>query len=118
MRSISEVIVARWFTEAFRRDHPDVVMRIRAALEATPAQGYAATCAAIRDADFRAALGKIRNKILVVAGTHDQACPAKDGKFIAEQVPDAQYVEFDASHLSNIERPASFNDAVESFLLS
>ena len=57
VRSISEVIVARWFTEAFRRDHPDVVLRIRTALEATPAQGYAATCAAIREADFRAALG-------------------------------------------------------------
>ena len=45
------------------------------------------------------------NKILVISGTQADL-PAKDGKFIAQQVPSAQYVELNASHLSNIELPA------------
>jgi 3-oxoadipate enol-lactonase len=116
--SISQTILARWFTESFHRSHPETVERIRKTLEGTSAQAYAATCAAIRDIDYRNAVSGIDLRTLVISGTHDQASPAKDGRFLADQIPGAQYVELDAAHLSNLELSDQFSEALLSFLIS
>ena len=77
-----------------------------------------ATSAAVRDVDFRDAVSGIRLRTLVISGTHDQASPAKDGRSLADRIPGAQYVELDAAHLSNIELPEQFSEAVLKFLVS
>jgi 3-oxoadipate enol-lactonase len=118
VRSISDAILQRWFTPAFQQREPGTVARVRKMLEAASDEGYIATCAAIRAADFRSEVTRIRSKTLVTSGTHDVATPPADGRWLAEQIPGSQYQEFGAAHLSNIELPQPFSEAVLNFLVS
>jgi len=85
-------------------------------LEASPPEGYAACCAAVRDYDAREKLPAIRVPVLVIAGSQDSATPPADGRFIAGQIPGARYVELDAAHLSNIEASERFTAELIQFL--
>jgi 3-oxoadipate enol-lactonase len=114
--SVADAVLERWFTPAFRQRAPATLARMRAMLVATPGEGYAAACAAIRDMDQWAALPAIRCPTLVVAGTHDVATPAVDGRRMAHAIPGAEYAALDAAHLSNVEADAAFNAAVLEFL--
>lgn len=106
--SISHALLEIWFGERYLHEHPHDVARYRAVLEKCSVDGYASCCAAIRDYDARPELAAIRVPTLVIAGTHDLSTPPVDGHFIADHVPGARYVELDAAHISNVERPAEF----------
>lgn len=71
MRDLRDASVARWFTAGFAEREPAQVEHIVAMLAATSPQGYAANCAAVRDADFREQLGLVQAPTLIVAGSHD-----------------------------------------------
>src|SRR5262249_3211448 len=49
INAIADGVLERWFSAAFRRERPDELAGWRNMLVRTPAHGYAATCAAIRD---------------------------------------------------------------------
>ncbi|KTC34352.1 hypothetical protein AO265_05345 [Pseudomonas sp. ABAC61] len=87
-------------------------------LAAPPPQGYAANCAAVRDADFREQLGAIKVPTLVIAGTEDAVTPPSGGHFIQQQVAGAEYAEFYAAHLSNVQAGDAFSARVVDFLLA
>ena len=53
MASIAQTVVDRWFTPDFQTRDPAAVERITDMLRTTPAQGYMAACAAVRDMDQR-----------------------------------------------------------------
>ena len=111
-----DLVVERWFTQRHRTLAPTTVEPVRRMLVETSSAGYAANCAAIRDADLRADLASIDLPTLVIAGTHDPSTPPSLGREIAEAVPHARYVEFDAAHLSNIEQAGAFDAALLAFL--
>lgn len=115
---IAAGLMERWFTPAFRSSSPDVVAAMRRKLEGTSNAGYIACCEAIRDNDQRETVATISVPTLVVSGTHDVATTPADGRYIAERVPGARYVELPTAHLSNIEAPQTFSDAVLNFLLN
>jgi 3-oxoadipate enol-lactonase len=116
MKSVASAVLDRWFTPAFRAKAPATISNTQKMLEAVDAEGYASCCAAVRDFDFRTELSKIRVPTLVIAGTHDPATPPADGRFIADHVPGAKYVELNAAHLSNIEDQDRFNKELAAFL--
>jgi 3-oxoadipate enol-lactonase len=117
MSSISAAVLDRWFTRSFREREPAAVERIRQMLEGTPPDSYIATCAAIRDADFRNEISKIRVRTLVMSATQDRSAPPESGKYLAERILGSRYVELDAAHLSNVELPQQFSEAVLKFLV-
>ncbi|SIS13717.1 3-oxoadipate enol-lactonase [Pseudomonas sp. A214] len=117
MVALRDASIARWFTSDFAQAHPEKVRRITDMLAATSPQGYAANCAAVRDADFREQLSSIRVPLLVVAGTKDAVTPPSGGHFIQERVNGAEYAEFHAAHLSNVQAGAAFSERVLAFLL-
>ena len=102
--AVAEAVAARWFTEAFRRDHPEVVDRHVDGLRATDAEGYAACCEAIGDMDLREDLGRIVAPTLVIAGRDDPATTVTDASVIAELISGARLTVVDAAHLANVER--------------
>jgi 3-oxoadipate enol-lactonase len=118
MKSVASAILERWFTPAFRQKAPETMANILKMLEETNPEGYAACCAAVRDFDCREQLDKIRTPTLVIAGAHDPATPPADGRFLAQQIPGAQYAELNAAHLSNIEDQVRFNNELAAFLNS
>jgi 3-oxoadipate enol-lactonase len=116
MEAVTPSVLERWFTSDFRARAPQAVEKVRRMLLATPPEGYAACCAAIRDMDQREAIRSIRAPALVVAGVHDPATPPSHGREIAGRIPGATLVELEAAHLSNIEAADQFTAAVLDFL--
>lgn len=54
---------------------------------------------------------------LAIAGEHDPACPPDGMRFIAEQLPDAEYAEIaGVGHYGFAERPEEYHGLVEDFL--
>nr|WP_275300498.1 3-oxoadipate enol-lactonase [Pseudomonas sp. AF32] len=117
MVALRDASIARWFTPDFAEAYPEKAKKITDMLAATSPQGYAANCAAVRDADFREQLSSIRVPLLVIAGTEDAVTPPAGGHFIQERVSGAQYAEFRAAHLSNVQAGAAFSARVLDFLL-
>jgi 3-oxoadipate enol-lactonase len=116
MASIAPAVIDRWFTKAFQQTELKIVAPLQRMLAETPAEGYTACCAAVRDMDQRDSLEAITVPTLVIVGTQDQATPPEDGRLVAERIPGACYVEFDAAHLSNWETAEPFTDNLVGFL--
>ena len=116
MAGLRDASIARWFTPDFAQANPGQAKRITDMLAATSPQGYAANCAAVRDADFRDQLGAIEVPMLVIAGTEDAVTPPSGSHFIQDQVRGAQYAEFYAAHLSNVQAGDAFSQRVLQFL--
>ncbi len=118
MKPVAATVVERWFTPAFRAKNPSTVARIKKMVEVVDPEGYVSCCAAVRDFDFREQLGKIRAPCLVISGTHDPATTPIDGRFLADHIPGARYIELNGAHLSNIEDEDRFTREVCGFLNS
>jgi 3-oxoadipate enol-lactonase len=112
LAAIAEGVLARWVTAGFRDARPAETARLREMLLRTPAAGYAACCAALRDADLRAAARSVRAPTLVVTGAQDVATPPADGRALAAAIAGAAHVELAAGHLSNVEEAEAFTAAV------
>ena len=112
VEAIADAVLERWFTPGF-----DDVRRYREMLVATPQEGYARCCEALRDWDVRGRLGAVRAPTLVLAAADDPSTPPEGLEAIAAEIPDARLVVIDdARHLVNVERPAEFGAALDSFL--
>jgi 3-oxoadipate enol-lactonase len=118
MKAVAGAVIDRWLTAGFRAAHPRETAQVLSMLEGCDPAGYAATCAAVRDADFRQKLGGIHVATQVIAGTHDPATPPADGHTLSELIRGAKYAELPAAHLSNIETSEDFNREVLAFLKS
>ncbi len=116
LEPVAPGFMERWFSAPFRTRDPQTVAMMRKMLVSTPLDGYIACCEALRDNDQRESITTVRLPTLVIGGTHDVATPPADGRFIAERIPGARYVEFDTAHLSNMEVPEKFSDTVLKFL--
>lgn len=116
MEAVTGAVIERWFTPPYVARAPQQVEQVRAMLLATDRAGYAANCAAVRDMDQRSGAATIGVPTLVIAGTHDQATPARDGEWLAQQIPGARYLELDAAHLSNWEQAEQFTRGLTGFL--
>lgn len=104
--ALGEGTMARWFPEAFRRDHGDEVALWRTMLERTPAAGYAACCAAVRDADLEAVAAGLAVPSLCVVGEFDGSTPPDVVRGMAATIPGAEFELIpDAGHLPQVVRP-------------
>jgi 3-oxoadipate enol-lactonase len=118
MKSISTAVMERWFSAEYRAKSADVVASTKLTFEASNPDGYVANCAAIRDFDAREVVAAISVPALVIAGTHDAATTPAEGRYLADRIAGARYVELNAAHLSNIENRDGFNAELSAFLLS
>jgi 3-oxoadipate enol-lactonase len=116
MDSLAGPTMDRWFTRDFHESDPGAIERIAARFRATSPEGYAATAAALRDADLREAIRGVQNRVLVIVGTQDPAATPAAGGLIADSIRGSRLVALDAAHLSNIEAANAFNRAMVSFL--
>jgi 3-oxoadipate enol-lactonase len=116
MQALREASIARWFTPEFVQTAAQQVEPVVDMLAQTSPQGYAANCAAVRDADFRQQISAIKLPMLVICGTQDAVTTPADGRFLVEHIAGAQYAEFNAAHLSSIEAGSAFGERVVTFL--
>lgn len=111
-----EATLERWFTEPTRRARPDDMQAVRDMVMATPVPGYIGCCGAIKALDYSAQLASITTPCCFIAGTHDVGTPASAMREMHAAVTGSNYVELDTAHVSNLEDPDGFNQALEQFL--
>jgi 3-oxoadipate enol-lactonase len=117
LAAIRDMVAQRYFSEAFRREHADVVKTAMDRFMQTPAQGYLGCCEAIRELDFSSHLGAIKAPTLVIAGGDDAGTPVAMSEAIAKGIPGARLeVIAGSSHLSAVEKPQEFAELVIRFL--
>lgn len=116
LASFVDANMQRWFTKGFIERAPQAIARMKEAFLACNPEGYAACVAAVRDIEFRASNTRIAAPTLVIVGKHDPATPPQNGAEIAKAIKGAKLVTLDAAHISNVEQPKAFADAVLDFL--
>ncbi len=117
MRDMRDASISRWFTPDFAGRAPEQVSRITQMIAGTSPAGYAANCAAVRDADYREQLTNIQVPTLIVCGRHDPVTTPEHGRFIQAHVGGSQLIDLEAAHLSNVEAGDDFTRPVLAFLL-
>jgi 3-oxoadipate enol-lactonase/4-carboxymuconolactone decarboxylase len=118
MAAIADVAMQRFFTAESLTANSPAIANIRRTLLAVDPAGYAGCCAAIRDLNQTAILASIRTPTLIVSGDRDVSTPWHGhGEVLAREIPHARVAHLPTAHLSNIERPRSFNAALLRFLV-
>ena len=100
-------------------DEPDVrgLELARDCMAAVPEASYRASMLALLGFDQRSALKNIAVPTLVLSGSRDNNAPAPMMAKMASYIASATYVELEGvGHLVNLERPETFNLALEQFL--
>jgi len=117
MEPLVEPTLSRWFTAPFREKRKDVVDRVAAMIRSTPPSGYAGCCHAISALDLTDRLPAISRPTLVVVGEDDQGTPVAASRTIQERIKGSELVIIPAAaHLSNMEQPEAFTQALNGFL--
>jgi 3-oxoadipate enol-lactonase len=114
--AIADTVIATWLSADFREREPRASSEMKAMLLASPVQGYLACCEALSKLDQRELLLRIKSPTLVIAGRYDQATPIAAGELIRSRIPRASMTILDAAHISNVEQPHAFTEAVVGFL--
>jgi 3-oxoadipate enol-lactonase len=115
MAAVENAVIQRWFTADFLASASFAIAHARSMLLATTPVGYAGCCAAIRDMDMRNDVGTGR-PTLIIAGLHDQATPPSHSQALLSRFPAGRLAILPAAHLSNLEQPRLFTDALLGFL--
>lgn len=115
--SISDAILERWFTTEYRSADNAEFSGYRMMLERTPVEGYAGTCAAIRDTDFTQSSSELSLPVICVVGTDDGSTPPSLVGELARLIPGAMYQEIPGSaHLPCIEKPVELSETIKAFI--
>ena len=100
-------------------DDPDIggMELARDCMASVPEATYRATMMSMLGFDRRNALKDIVVPTLLLSGSKDKNAPAPMMAKMATYVPSARYIELEGvGHLANLEHPAAFNAALDSFL--
>lgn len=107
----------RWFTPRFAERAPLHVERIANMIRNTACDGYVAAIDAIQRLDLLDRLPELSMPALVITGRDDPAATTQIAASIADKLPRSRLAVLeDAAHLSNIEQPVAFTEAVGAFL--
>ncbi len=117
IESFADGVLEKWFTRAFHRERAVDLAGCRTMLVRQAPAGYAATCEAIRDADYRAGTAAIRVPALCIVGDQDGSTPPELVASLARSIPGARYeVIAQAGHIPCIEQPERLVDLIRDFM--
>jgi 3-oxoadipate enol-lactonase len=114
--AIADGILERWFSAGYRTTDPAFALW-RNMLTRSPADGYTATCAAIRDADLTESTRRLRLPTLAMVGDADGSTPPEIVRATAALIPGARFEVIEgAGHLPGVERPELVARLIADFL--
>jgi pimeloyl-ACP methyl ester carboxylesterase len=117
-RAVVDDLLPKVLAPATIGDKPDVVRQVRETAGRQPADGLVTALRALRDRpDARPGLAHISFPTLVLVGEQDVVTPPDKARELAAAIPNARLVIIpEAGHLSNLENPVAFTNAVRDFL--
>jgi 3-oxoadipate enol-lactonase len=114
--AIVQGTLERWFTEPFRKAHPEVIDKVGSWIAQTPDNGFCGCASALPTIAVTARLKELKVPALVICGEQDGGTPPAMAHAIHDNLPGSELVMIpNAAHLSNMEQPAVFLAAVERF---
>ncbi len=116
MQALADSSPSRWFTADFVAAQPAVVQTAQSWIAGIAPEGYASCCEALAQEDLRTAIAGIRVPTLLIAGAHDPVTTVADAQAMHTAIANSQLATVPASHLSNLEAPEAFNQALQGFL--
>jgi len=110
-------VMEKWFTPDFHKNRAEELAGYRTMLIRQSPAGYAAACAAMRDADFRAGTASIDVPTLCVVGDQDGSTPPELVEAFARSIPGARFeVIAGAGHIPCVEQPEKLADFIRHFM--
>jgi 3-oxoadipate enol-lactonase len=117
IRAIAEANRERWFTDAFREAHPDIVDRRVLQLTSCDAASYRHAFSVFCTTDLVDRLDEIEAPALVITGEHDVAATPRMARLMGDGLPDATvHVLPNLRHSLLIEAPHEVSTLLDAFL--
>jgi len=105
----------RWFGDAFRAAHPEVVAALTGIFLANDVQCYVATCEMLGDADLRPLLPSIKAPAAVVVGEEDYATPVAMAEALHQALPQSTLTVLPGGrHITPAEKPGDIAERIRS----
>lgn len=112
LNALADAAMQRWFTEPFRREHPETVERFRRDLADCDPHGYTACCRALAETDLHGDLAAIGAPALVLYGTEDTVTTEADARDLQAGLRDCRVAAVEAAHIASTEQAAAVNAAL------
>lgn len=117
IEAIADGIMKVWFTPDFHAGRPADLAGCRNMLTRQSPVGYAATCAALRDADLTESTKRIDLPTLCVVGDQDGSTPPDLVLSMSKLIRGASYkVIENAGHIPCVEQPAALAEMIRDFI--
>ncbi len=115
---IVEPTAQRWFSDAFKAAHPDVLDAVRKMIRRTSVQGYLGCATAFLGLALEDRIPLIKARTLYISGAEDQrGGPPALMAGLAARLPGARHVSIaGAAHIANVQNPDGFNRTLREFL--
>ena len=118
MAELANTTVERWCSSSFFGTNSAMLDKMRGMVSSTSVDGYIHGARALMGHDDLARLGDIGVACLFIAGRDDTSATADSMRDMSKAVRDARFVELaPAGHISNMEQPENYNEALRNFLL-
>ena len=115
--ALAEANRERWFTDAFRKAHPDIVDRRVAQVVGCDPASYLHAFRVFCTAEFADRLGEIHVPTLIITGEHDVAATPRMARLMAERIGKGEtHVLTGLRHSLLIEAPEQVGALLEAFL--
>jgi 3-oxoadipate enol-lactonase len=116
IEALADGVLERWFSADFRAERTAELAAWRNLLVRTTRDGYAGTCAALRDTDLTESSAKLAVPTLCICGSEDGATTPELVRSTAELIPGARFALVEgAGHLPCIEKPDAVADLILEF---
>lgn len=118
MEGIADAMLPKLFAPETVAQRPEIVKRVREMMVQTPPEGAAAALRGMAEReDQRPFLSRIIVPTLIIVGRQDVITPPEDSEAMHNAIGGSQLKLIEgAGHVSNLERPEEFNEALSKFL--
>ncbi len=115
-RAIADIMVPKLLSPTTIQTRPELVQRVRAMIEGNQVSGIAGDLMAMAErADSQPLLPRISCPTQIIVGERDIPTPLSDAQLMADRIPNASLAVMPgAGHLSNLEQPELFSEAIRS----
>lgn len=119
MAGLVEPTIGRWFTTSFldAPENTETLGVVSSMIQGTSPVGYEGVARLLQTLDLKGGLATLQPNTLYVTGEADMAAPVDVMQDMADCTPGASLTVLpNAAHLSNIEQPEAFTNAISGFL--
>jgi 3-oxoadipate enol-lactonase len=116
VEAIVQSTIGRWSSSGMAERSPATIERLRTMIRRTSANGYRGCAAALARLNYGYRLGEINIPTLLICGSEDHGAPPENTGQMHAAIKGSRFVEIKgAGHISNVEQPKIFGDAVRGF---